>query len=94
LELAFRCKHFGLFFERILSDSFGLIGSLGLFQITQMSLRAFRSAIPSLHGSPPIESPYVRGEAGSHRYNVGTDTCWLCATSRGGVPLASSFLAA
>ena len=39
-------------------------------------------------------SPYVREEAGTHRYNVGTDTLKLCATSYGGVPLANSFLAA
>ena len=32
-------------------------------------------------------SPYVREEAGTHRYNVGTDTPKLCATSYGGVPL-------
>ena len=37
---------------------------------------------------------YVREEAGTHRYNVGTDTPKLCATSCGGVPLANSFLAA
>jgi hypothetical protein len=36
----------------------------------------------------------VREEAGTHRYNVGTDTPKLCATSCGGVPLANSFLAA
>ena len=38
--------------------------------------------------------PYVSEEAGTHRYNVGTDTPKLCATSCGGVPLANSFLAA
>ena len=37
---------------------------------------------------------YVREEAGTHRYNVGTDTPKLCATSCGGVPLANRFLAA
>jgi hypothetical protein len=45
-------------------------------------------------GPPPIVSPYVFEEAGTHRYNVGTDTPKLCATSRGGVPPANSFLAA
>ena len=39
-------------------------------------------------------SPYVSEEAGIQRYNVGTDTPKLCATSCGGVPLANSFLAA
>jgi hypothetical protein len=39
-------------------------------------------------------SPYVREEAGTHRYNVGTDTPKLCTTSCGVVPLANSFLAA
>jgi hypothetical protein len=42
----------------------------------------------------PTASPYVREEAGTHRYNVGTDTPKLCATACGGVPLANSFLAA
>jgi hypothetical protein len=42
----------------------------------------------------PIASPYIREEAGIHRYNVGIDTLKLCATSCGGVPLANSFLAA
>jgi hypothetical protein len=37
---------------------------------------------------------YVREEAGTQRYNVGTDTPKLCATSRAGVPLSNSFLAA
>jgi hypothetical protein len=37
---------------------------------------------------------YIRDEAGTQRYNVGTDTPKLCATSYGGVPLANSFLAA
>jgi hypothetical protein len=37
---------------------------------------------------------YVREEAGTHRYSVGTDTPKLCATSSGAVPLANSFLAA
>ena len=37
---------------------------------------------------------YVREEAGTQRYNVGTDTPKLFATSCGGVPLANSFLAA
>src|SRR5260221_4785688 len=37
---------------------------------------------------------YVREEAGTQRYNIGTDTPKLCATSRGRVPLASNFLAA
>ena len=41
-----------------------------------------------------IASPYAREEAGTQRYNVGTDTPKLCATSCGGVPLANSFLAA
>jgi len=40
------------------------------------------------------ELDYVREEAGTHRYNVGTDTPKLCATSCGGVRLANSFLAA
>jgi hypothetical protein len=43
---------------------------------------------------PPAAGPYMREEAGTHRYNVGTDTPKLCATSCGGVPLANSFLAA
>jgi hypothetical protein len=38
--------------------------------------------------------PYVSEEAGTHRYNVGTETPKLWATSFGGVPLAHSFLAA
>jgi hypothetical protein len=37
---------------------------------------------------------YVREEPGTQRYNVGTDTPKLCATSRAGVPLSNSFLAA
>jgi hypothetical protein len=37
---------------------------------------------------------HAREEAGTQRYNVGIDTLKLCATSRGGVPLANSFLAA
>ena len=37
---------------------------------------------------------YVREEAGTQRYNVGTDTPKLFATSGGGVPLANSFRAA
>jgi hypothetical protein len=37
---------------------------------------------------------YVREEAGTQRYNVGTDTPKLCAASCGGVPLANSFFAA
>jgi hypothetical protein len=41
-----------------------------------------------------IASPYVRAEAGTHRYNVGTDTPKLSATSLGRVPLANSFWAA
>ena len=45
-------------------------------------------------GLTPIASPYAREEAGTQRYNVGTDTPKLCATSCGGVPLANSFLAA
>jgi hypothetical protein len=45
------------------------------------------------YGLTPIASPYIREEAGSHRYNVGTDTPKLCATSCGGVPLANSLLA-
>jgi hypothetical protein len=32
-------------------------------------------------------------KAGTQRYNVGTDTPKLCATSCGGVPLANSFFA-
>jgi hypothetical protein len=40
------------------------------------------------------QSLYVREEAGTQRYNVGTDTPKLFATSCGGVPLANSFLAA
>ena len=44
--------------------------------------------------SLPTASPYVREDAGTHRYNVGTDTPKLCATSCGGVPLANSFRAA
>jgi hypothetical protein len=44
--------------------------------------------------STPTASPYIREEAGSHRYNVGTDTPKLCATSCGAGPLANSFLAA
>ena len=39
----------------------------------------------------PSASPYIREEAGTHRYNVGTDTPKLCATSLGRVPLANSF---
>ena len=35
----------------------------------------------------------ARSDAGTQRYNVGTDTPRLWATSRGGTPLASSFLA-
>src|SRR6516162_2334052 len=38
-------------------------------------------------------APYVREEAGTHRYNVGIDTPKLCATSCGGVSLVNSFLA-
>jgi hypothetical protein len=45
-------------------------------------------------GLAPIASPYIREDAGTHRYRVGTDTAKLSATSRGVVPLASSFLAA
>ena len=41
-----------------------------------------------------IATPYDREEAGTHRYNVGTDTPKLRATSCGGVRLANSFLAA
>ena len=37
---------------------------------------------------------YAREEAGTQRYNVGTDTPKLCATSCGVVPLANSFFAA
>jgi hypothetical protein len=37
---------------------------------------------------------HVREAAGTQRYNVGTDTPKLCATSCGGVPLTNSFLAA
>ena len=44
-------------------------------------------------GLTPTASPYVREEAGTHRYNVGTDTPKLCATSCGGVPLTNSFRA-
>ena len=36
---------------------------------------------------------YAMVEAGIHRYLVGTETPRLLATSRGGSPLASSFLA-
>ena len=42
----------------------------------------------------PSASPYIPEEAGTHRYNVGTDTPKLCATSLGRVPLANSFRAA
>ena len=42
----------------------------------------------------PVASPYVSEEAGTHRYNVGTDTPKLCATSCGSVPLTNNFLAA
>ena len=40
------------------------------------------------------QTSYAREEAGTHRYNVGTDTPKVCATSYGGVPLAKIFLAA
>ena len=57
--------------------------------------RAFRSAIALIRWSTSYRDPlYVREDSGTHRYNVGTDTPKLCATSCGGVPLASSFLAA
>jgi hypothetical protein len=39
-------------------------------------------------------STYILVEAGTHRYNVGTDTPKLSATSLGGVPEESNFLAA
>ena len=42
----------------------------------------------------PVRTLYVGEEAGTHRYSVGIDTPKLSATSCGGVPLASSFLAA
>jgi DNA mismatch endonuclease Vsr len=46
------------------------------------------------HGHSCPHPYHVREEAGTHRYNVGTDTLKLCATSFGVVPLANSFLAA
>ncbi|MFZ0502964.1 MAG: hypothetical protein WAM44_04580 [Chthoniobacterales bacterium] len=39
-------------------------------------------------------STYILVEAGTQRYNVGTDTPKLWATSLGGVPEESNFLAA
>ena len=60
-------------------------------------LRSSRRTGENLPGSvidPLLQTSYVREEAGTHRYNVGTDTPKLCATSCGGVPLANSFLAA
>jgi DNA mismatch endonuclease Vsr len=46
------------------------------------------------HGHSCPHPYHVREEAGTHRYNVGTDTPKLCATSCAVVPLANSFLAA
>jgi hypothetical protein len=45
-------------------------------------------------GLTPIASPYIREDAGTQQYSVGTDTPKLYATSRGVVPVANSFLAA
>jgi hypothetical protein len=59
--------------------------------------RSSRRAGGNLPGSvidPLSQTPYVREEAGTQRYSVGTDTPKLFATSCGGVPLANSFLAA
>src|SRR5258708_29241768 len=59
------------------------------------SARQFRhDKAASPNGPRAIAIHYLREEAGTHRYNVGTDTPKLCATSCGGVPLANSFLAA
>ena len=60
-------------------------------------LRSSRRAGRNLPGSvidPLSQTAYVREEAGTQRYSVGTDTPKLLATSCGGVPLANSFLAA
>jgi hypothetical protein len=51
----------------------------------QQSLLDFRA------GSTSVQLSIDRS---TQRYNVGTDTPKLCATSCGGVPLANSFLAA
>ena len=50
------------------------------------------SLAPGFSWSP--YSTYILVEAGSQRYNVGTDTPKLWATSLGGVPEESNFLAA
>ena len=66
--------------------------SLSSLQIARYSPYGVNIKSEALH--TPTANPYVREEAGTHRYNVGTDTPKLCATSSGGVPLANSFLVA
>jgi hypothetical protein len=38
----------------------------------------FSGPNPDSEWPPPVRSAYVREEAGTQRYNVGTDTPWLC----------------
>jgi hypothetical protein len=67
------------------------IACLSLFRVNP-KMGALTYRLGSLHW---LRNPFhVREEAGTQRYNVGTDTPKLCATSFGGVPLAKSFLAA